>query len=91
MMRLIVPALLFSTISSGALAATIEPPKKHLLIHRTELGARLHCPNDTIVWASTASHTLYLPGDNHYGHTHGGYACKLEARARGYRGPTSHA
>jgi hypothetical protein len=65
-------------------------PKKHLLIYRTEQQAGKSCPNDQIVWASTSSHALYLPGDHHYAHTHGGYACESAARAKGYHGPTAH-
>ena len=91
MIRLATSILLFIMVSSGALAVTQDRPKRHLLIYRTEESAKQHCPNDRIVWASTRSHALYLPGDSHYGHTHGGYACESEGRARGYRAPTTHA
>jgi hypothetical protein len=90
-MRLIFLVCALSLASFSALAETDAPPKTHLLIYRTEQGARKHCPDDQIVWASTTSRTLYLPGDKHYGHTHGGYACESEGRARAYKGPTSHA
>jgi hypothetical protein len=43
-----------------------------------------------IVWADTRSHRLHLPGDHHFAHTHGGFACESEAIARGYRAPTTH-
>ena len=90
-MRLMIVTCIFSLMSFNALAQTDTPPKKHLLIYRTEQGARQRCPNDQIVWASTTTHTLYLPRDKHFAHTHGGYVCESEARALGYRGPTSHA
>ncbi len=50
----------------------------------------MSCPNDQVVWVSTTTHTLYLPRDRHYAHTHGGYACEAQARALGYHGPTTH-
>ena len=90
-MRRMIFACTLSLISLNAWAATDAPPKKHLLIYRTEQDARQHCPFDQLVWANTASHTLYLPGDKHYGHTHGGYACEWEGRSIGYKGPTAHA
>jgi hypothetical protein len=90
-MRFVVAAFGLGIVSSAALAEDATPPKKHLFIYRTEQGAHERCPNDQIVWASIASHTLYLPRDRHFGHTRGGYACESEGRARGYRGPTSHA
>jgi hypothetical protein len=87
MTRFLIDAVMISLISSVALAQT---PKKHLLIYKTEHDAQQHCSNDTVVWASTKSHLLYLPGDKHYAHTRGGYACESEARALGYQGPTAH-
>ena len=88
MMRLITLTLLVILTSSVALA---QAPKKHLLIYRTEHDAQRHCQNDTIVWANTRTHALYLPGDEHYAHTHGGYACEAKARSIGYHAPTTHA
>lgn len=90
-MRLISSSVLLILMSSGAFAQSAPPPKAHLLIYRTEQDARTRCPFDQIVWASTTSHALYLPGDKHYAHTHGGYVCESEGLARGYRAPTSHA
>jgi hypothetical protein len=90
MMRLVTSALLLCLVWSGALAESVASPKERLLLFRTEHGARERCPDDRIVWANTTSHTLHLRGDNHFAHTHGGFACESEARARGYRGPTIH-
>jgi len=88
MTRLVACALSLSLIASVAAAQT---PPKHLHLFRTEHDARRHCGKDTVVWASTTTHRLYLPGDKHYGHTHGGYACEAAARALGYHAPTAHA
>jgi hypothetical protein len=88
MTRLVTYALFVCLTSSVALGQT---PRQHLLIYRTEHDARRHCHNDTIVWANTKTHALYLPGDDHYAHTHGGYTCESKARSIGYRAPTAHA
>lgn len=88
MVRLVTFALLAMSVSSTALA---QPPQKHLLIYRTEHDAKMHCPDDTVVWASTKSHFLYLPGDRHFGHTRGGYVCESKAIAAGYHAPKAHA
>ena len=90
MMRLITFISLLCLVWSGASAESVAPPKGHLVLSRTAHSAQQRCPNDTIVWANTTSHTLHLRGDNHFAHTHGGFACQSEARARGYRGPTIH-
>jgi hypothetical protein len=90
MMRLVTSILLLCLVQSGALAENAAPPNGHLFLFRTERGAREHCPDDRIVWANTTSRTLHVRGDNHFAHTHGGFACESEARARGYRGPTIH-
>jgi hypothetical protein len=87
MKRLVTYVLFVCLTSSVALGQT---PKKHLLIYRTEHDARRHCHNDTIVWANTKTHALYLLGDQ-YAHTHGGYTCESKARSIGYRAPTAHA
>jgi hypothetical protein len=82
--------LFLSLIASAASAQAAAPSKQHLFMFKTEQSARARCPNDRIVWVNTTSHTLHLPGDHHVAHTHGGFACESEARARGYRGPTAH-
>jgi hypothetical protein len=89
MIRLVTTTLVLGLASSSVLAERFAMPKK-VSVYKTAHIARLHCPGDRIVWADTSSHKLYLPGDNHYGHTRGGYACESEARGFGYRGPMSH-
>jgi hypothetical protein len=90
MMRLVTSTFLLSLVLSGAHAESAPPSTKRLPVFRTEQGARQHCPNDTIVWASTTSHALYGPGNKHFAHTSGGFACESEGRAKGYQGPTAH-
>jgi len=90
MMRLATSTLFLCLVSVGALAKDATLSRGHLVVFRTEQSAREHCPNDTIVWANTTSHTLHLRGDNHFAHTRGGFVCESRARAHGYRGPTAH-
>jgi hypothetical protein len=89
MNRGLVSVLFLSLTSPAALAEGPAAPRGHPVIFGTEHAARLRCPEDNIVWASTSARTLYLPGDKHYGHTRGGFVCESEARGKGYRGPTS--
>ena len=102
MMRRVTISVLLSLTSLGALAQNPATPEEHLIlaaarsphlmVYRTERSAREHCPpGDKIVWADTRSRILYLPGDKHWGHTHGGFACESEGRASGFRGPAAHA
>lgn len=90
MIRLIVSILMLGVLSTSTWAETAAPSNKHLHFYRTKHGARTDCPDDQVVWASTSSRTLYLPGNPHYQHTHGGYVCESAARANGFRGPTAH-
>ena len=89
-MRAIIVAVAFSVLPSSVFALT-SSEGGHPVLYRTEHIARLHCPKDNVVWASTSSRMLYLPGDKHYGHTHGGFVCESDARRYGYIGPRSHA
>jgi hypothetical protein len=90
MMRLVTSTLLLSLVASGAWAQSAAHPKNQLVVFKSEHNARQRCPKDTIVWADTRSHRLHLPGDHHFAHTHGGFACESEAIALGYRAPTAH-
>jgi hypothetical protein len=89
MIRLVTSALLLVVVSSGALGQSVAHPK-HLVVFKTQRSAQQRCPRDRIVWADTMSRRLHLPGDHHFAHTHGGFACESEAIARGYHGPTTH-
>jgi hypothetical protein len=91
MIQLVTSTLVLGLVSSVALAESAAAPTKHPFLFRTELAARHQCPDDKIVWANTTSHTLHLRGDHHFAHTRGGFVCESEARAHGYRGPTTHA
>jgi hypothetical protein len=89
MMRLAGSIVMLGLLASSTCAETAASPKKPLHFYRTQHAARTACPHDRIVWASTSSRTLYLPGNPHYQHTPGGYVCESAARANGYRGPTA--
>jgi hypothetical protein len=91
MIQLVTSTLVLGLVSSVALAESAATPTKHPFLFRTELAARHQCPDDKIVWANTTSHTLHQRGDHHFAHTRGGFVCESEARAHGYRGPTTHA
>jgi hypothetical protein len=54
--------------------------------YSTETLARVHCPNDTVVWANTRSSIYHFRGDNNYGTTkRGAYMCERNALAGGIR------
>ena len=75
MTRLVTSVLVVSLMSSPALAQA----KRHLFMFKTEHEAQQHCKKDTVVWADTRTHILYLPRDRHCGHTHGSYVCESQA------------
>jgi hypothetical protein len=92
MLRLIASALLIGLLSTAASAQSARTHRPgHLFMFNTEHNARLRCPGGPIVWVNTATHTMHAPGDPHYAHTHGGFACEAEARAHGYHPPRAHA
>ena len=67
MTRLVTSVFVIALVSSAALAQV----KRHLFIFKTEHEAQQHCKDDTVVWADTRTHVLYLPRDRRYGRTHG--------------------
>jgi hypothetical protein len=91
MLRLTASALLVGLLSTTAAQSAGPHRPGHFFMFKTEHNARLRCPNDRIVWVNTANHTMYAPGDPHYAHTRGGFACEAEARAHGYHPPRAHA
>ena len=51
-----------------------------------ERQAQLHCPEDSIVWATTSFGTYDLSADRWYGRTSSGaYGCLHEVETAGYR------
>jgi hypothetical protein len=91
MLRLITSALLVGVAFTTSAQSAGPHRPGHFFTFKTEHNARLRCPKDRIVWVNTANHTLYLPGDPHYAHTRGAFACEAEARAHGYHPPRAHA
>ncbi len=54
--------------------------------YSTEMLAWTHCPNDTVVWANTASDIYHFRGTANYGTTKAGaYMCEQESRNAGMR------
>jgi hypothetical protein len=91
MLRLAASALLVGLLSTTSAQSAGPHRPGHFFMFKTEHNARLRCPSDRIVWVNSATHTMYAPGDPHYAHTRGGFACEAEARAHGYHPPRAHA
>jgi len=78
-------AMVIMMIPSVALAqqTPAKPPAK-LTPYRTIDSAA--CSGDTTVWVDSAARVYYLKGDKLFGKTkHGGYNCRKQADAAGYR------
>jgi hypothetical protein len=53
---------------------------------QTEGQAKVHCPDDLVVWANLNSKIYHFAGHRDYGTTeHGAYMCEKEAAAQGFR------
>ena len=74
---LIVSALLLPF--AGALAAEAQ-------LFQFEQQAKLHCPDDVVVWVTLPAGIYNLPGERWYGSTrHGSFVCRAEGEQAGYR------
>jgi hypothetical protein len=72
---------------SLAQQATSNAPAK-LTLYKTADSAA--CSDDVAVWVDPDARAYYLKGDRSFGKTkHGGYTCRKQADAAGYRGPKS--
>ena len=91
MLRLTASALVLGLLSTTAAQSAGPHRLGHFFMFKTEHNARLRCPGDRIVWVNSATRTMYVPGDPHYAHTRGGFACEAEARSHGYHPPRAHA
>ncbi len=91
MLRLTASALLVGLLFTTSAQSAGPHRPGHFFTFKTEHNARLRCPGDRIVWVNTATRTMYAPGDPHYAHTRGGFACEGEARTHGYHPPRAHA
>jgi hypothetical protein len=61
-------------------------PKAEAELYPSEAEAERHCPGDIVVWLDTQSRVYHFRGQRWYGSTEkGGYACKKDAEAQGYR------
>jgi hypothetical protein len=76
-------ALSFVLLLSAFLATSTALPTKHF---HSEIEARRHCPNDTVVWVNTKTGIYHLKGERWYGATkEGAFVCRKEADAEGDR------
>jgi len=65
--------------SSGALAAEAQ-------LFQFEQQAKLHCPDDIVVWVTLPTGIYNLPGERWYGSTkHGSFVCRAEGEQAGYK------
>jgi hypothetical protein len=64
---------------SGGLAAEAQ-------LFQFEQQAKLHCPDDVVVWVNLPTGIYNLPGDRWYGSTkHGSFVCRAEGEQAGYK------
>jgi hypothetical protein len=83
-------AITLLTIPSIGLAEVMpaNPPAK-LTLYKTADSAA--CTGDVAVWLDPGARVYYLKGDRSFGKTKpGGYNCRKQADAAGYRSPKSH-
>ncbi len=65
--------------SAGALAAEAQ-------LFQFEQQAKLHCPDDIVVWVNLPTGIYNLPGERWYGSTrHGSFVCRAEGEQAGFR------
>jgi hypothetical protein len=78
-------AIVVVMIPSVALAQqSPTPPPAKLTLYKTADSAA--CPPDVAVWVDPETRVYYLKGDGLFGKTkHGGYSCRKQADAAGYR------
>lgn len=60
---------------------------RELREYQTEAQAQRHCPKDSIVWSDIRGSGFFIPkGEPRYGKSpDGGYICRKEAEAKGWR------
>jgi hypothetical protein len=69
------------TIATAAATDGGYPP-----LFTTEMNARVHCPNDVVVWLTVPSSIYRFRGQRSYGDTaDGAYVCKKDADQAGDR------
>jgi hypothetical protein len=71
---------------TAMVAASTGKAAAQLTLFQTEMQARLHCPDDTVVWLDFPKRIYYVEGQKLYaqGRT-GTFVCQKEARSNGYR------
>ncbi|TMI99615.1 MAG: hypothetical protein E6G97_22145 [Alphaproteobacteria bacterium] len=73
-------------VAALAIACQANAASAQLSLFQTEVQAKQHCPNDTVVWADFQKRVYYTAGQRLYaqGRT-GTFVCRNEARRSGYR------
>jgi hypothetical protein len=67
-------------------AVRANSPTAEIPLFQFEGQAQLHCPNDSVIWATAVTGTYDASADRWYGRTgNGAYACLHEAVIAGYR------
>jgi hypothetical protein len=75
-----------STVLALALPEAGAAPRAEPELFASEAEAERHCPADIVVWIDPSTRVYHFRGQRWFGSTpKGGYACKKEAEAQGYR------
>ena len=86
MARYVSPQTWVWLVAALAAASHSNDASAQLSLFRTEMRARQHCPNDSVVWADLRKRIYYIEGQRLYaqGRT-GTFVCRKEASRSGYR------
>jgi len=86
MARYVSPRTWVWLVAALAAASHSSDASAQLSLFRTEMRARQHCPNDSVVWADLRKRIYYIEGQRLYaqGRT-GTFVCRKEASRSGYR------
>lgn len=73
-------------VTALAAASHANDASAQLSLFRTEMQARQHCPNDSVVWIDPRRRIFYVEGQRRYAQGSTGiFGCREEARRSGYR------
>lgn len=74
---------IFAILFSACLA---QPAFAQMGVFQTEAMAKLHCPNDTVVWLDFTKRRYYTEKQRLYGRGRtASFVCREEARKSGYK------
>jgi hypothetical protein len=85
-MRIIASCFIVLAVEMLATIATAATDGGYPPLFTTEMNARIHCPNDVIVWLTVPSSIYRFRDQRWYGNTDdGAYVCKKDADQAGDR------